>query len=129
MQQLRRQYSSRGGQTRDSSHRSSQQHRTQPTVVPASSTPPPTPPPHTLTLHSTGRFGRFGGKYVPETLIPALAELEVAYKEAMADPAFHVSCMLCGFDRMLLLHCMLLDCMVHAAIELTCTPIPHAPPG
>lgn len=30
------------------------------------------------------------GKYVPETLIPALAELEVAYKEAMADPSFHV---------------------------------------
>ncbi|KAI8477067.1 MAG: tryptophan synthase beta subunit-like PLP-dependent enzyme [Monoraphidium minutum] len=38
---------------------------------------------------STGRFGRFGGKYVPETLIPALAELEVAYKQAMDDPAFH----------------------------------------
>jgi hypothetical protein len=31
------------------------------------------------------------GKYVPETLIPALAELEVAYKQAMDDPAFHVS--------------------------------------
>lgn len=37
-----------------------------------------------------GRFGKFGGKYVPETLIPALAELEVAYKEAIADPAFQV---------------------------------------
>lgn len=37
---------------------------------------------------SAGRFGKFGGKYVPETLIPALAELEVAYKEAMADPSF-----------------------------------------
>lgn len=37
---------------------------------------------------STGRFGRFGGKYVPETLIPALAELEVAYQEAIRDPAF-----------------------------------------
>lgn len=39
---------------------------------------------------AAGRFGQFGGKYVPETLIPALAELEVAYQEAMADPAFQV---------------------------------------
>ncbi|KAL4517679.1 hypothetical protein Ndes2526A_g02064 [Nannochloris sp. 'desiccata'] len=36
----------------------------------------------------TGRFGRFGGKYVPETLITALAELEQAYAEAINDPAF-----------------------------------------
>lgn len=35
-----------------------------------------------------GRFGRFGGKYVPETLIPALADLEVQYAEAQRDPAF-----------------------------------------
>lgn len=40
---------------------------------------------------TAGRFGKFGGKYVPETLIPALAELEVAYKEAIADPSFQVS--------------------------------------
>jgi tryptophan synthase beta chain len=39
---------------------------------------------------AAGRYGKFGGKYVPETLIPALAELEVAYKQAMADPAFQV---------------------------------------
>jgi tryptophan synthase beta chain len=39
---------------------------------------------------AAGRYGQFGGKYVPETLIPALAELEVAYQEAMADPAFQV---------------------------------------
>ena len=38
----------------------------------------------------SGRFGKFGGKYVPETLIPALAELEVAYKQAQADPSFQV---------------------------------------
>lgn len=37
---------------------------------------------------STGRFGKFGGKYVPETLIPALLELEQAYKEAQQDPSF-----------------------------------------
>jgi tryptophan synthase beta chain len=37
---------------------------------------------------ATGRFGRFGGQYVPETLISALAELESAYAEARNDPAF-----------------------------------------
>lgn len=37
---------------------------------------------------SSGRFGRFGGQYVPETLMPALAELEVAAAEAWKDPAF-----------------------------------------
>ncbi|MFM1936942.1 MAG: Tryptophan synthase beta chain [Planctomycetota bacterium] len=35
-----------------------------------------------------GRFGRFGGRYVPETLVPALEELADAYREACADPAF-----------------------------------------
>ncbi len=34
------------------------------------------------------RFGAFGGRYVPETLIPAIEELERAYDEAKADPAF-----------------------------------------
>jgi tryptophan synthase beta chain len=37
---------------------------------------------------SDARFGAFGGRYVPETLIPALDELEIAYAEAMRDPAF-----------------------------------------
>jgi tryptophan synthase beta chain len=37
---------------------------------------------------SKGRFGQFGGQYVAETLMPALKELEAAYSEAMADPAF-----------------------------------------
>ncbi len=37
---------------------------------------------------SRGRFGRFGGRYVPETLVPALQALEAAYREARADPAF-----------------------------------------
>ena len=37
---------------------------------------------------SLGRFGPFGGQYVPETLMPALAELESAAAEAWADPAF-----------------------------------------
>ena len=35
-----------------------------------------------------GRFGRFGGRYVPETLSAALDQLEQAYAEASADPAF-----------------------------------------
>lgn len=37
---------------------------------------------------SLGRFGRFGGKYVPETLMPALAELETAYHQYRNDPDF-----------------------------------------
>jgi tryptophan synthase beta chain len=34
------------------------------------------------------RFGAYGGRYVPETLIPALDELEAAYEDASKDPAF-----------------------------------------
>jgi tryptophan synthase beta chain len=34
-------------------------------------------------------FGGYGGRYVPETLIPALDELEAAWREALADDAFH----------------------------------------
>lgn len=37
---------------------------------------------------SHGRFGRFGGKYVPETLMPALAELETAYYLYRSHPDF-----------------------------------------
>lgn len=35
-----------------------------------------------------GRFGEFGGRFVPETLMAALDELEEAYREALADPGF-----------------------------------------
>ena len=35
-----------------------------------------------------GRFGPYGGRYVPETLIPALDELALAWEEASTDPAF-----------------------------------------
>ena len=35
-----------------------------------------------------GRFGPYGGRYVPETLMPGLIELEAAFAEAWADPAF-----------------------------------------
>lgn len=34
-------------------------------------------------------FGRFGGQFVPEILVPALDELEAAFIEAQADPEFH----------------------------------------
>ena len=35
-----------------------------------------------------GRFGVYGGRYVPETLVAALDELEHEYEEAKADAAF-----------------------------------------
>lgn len=37
---------------------------------------------------SLGRYGQFGGKYVPETLMPALAELEAAYQKYRSDREF-----------------------------------------
>ena len=36
----------------------------------------------------TGRFGRFGGAYVPEILVPAITELESAFLTARDDPGF-----------------------------------------
>ncbi|HEX6536329.1 MAG TPA: tryptophan synthase subunit beta [Gemmatimonadaceae bacterium] len=42
----------------------------------------------TTVQQARDRFGAFGGRYVPETLIPALEELEQAFDQAMADPAF-----------------------------------------
>ncbi|MBT2214838.1 tryptophan synthase subunit beta [Virgibacillus dakarensis] len=35
-----------------------------------------------------GRYGKFGGRFVPELLMPALLELEEAYEKAMKDPDF-----------------------------------------
>src|SRR5690606_9338399 len=40
------------------------------------------------TIADSGRFGAYGGRYVPETLIPALDELERELESALADPAF-----------------------------------------
>jgi tryptophan synthase beta chain len=48
---------------------------TSPVAAPSASTP--------------GRFGVYGGRYVPETLMAALLELDAAYAEAQADAAFH----------------------------------------
>src|SRR6201996_7124654 len=43
-----------------------------------------------VAVNSTpGRFGAYGGRYVPETLMAALLELDAAYAEAQADAAFH----------------------------------------
>ena len=35
-----------------------------------------------------GRFGDFGGQFVPETLVPACQELDAAFREAWGDPTF-----------------------------------------
>ncbi len=44
---------------------------------------------HLLTLpDARGRFGPYGGRFVPETLVPALDELEKAYTRARSDPTF-----------------------------------------
>jgi len=39
-------------------------------------------------MRLNGRFGRFGGAYVPEILVPALEQLESAFLDAQDDPAF-----------------------------------------
>ena len=41
------------------------------------------------TASTSMRFGQFGGRYVPETLVTALDELAAAYEEARNDAAFH----------------------------------------
>jgi tryptophan synthase beta chain len=43
-----------------------------------------------------GHFGEFGGRYVAETLMPLILELETAYRAARADPAFRAE-----FDHLL----------------------------
>jgi tryptophan synthase beta chain len=44
-----------------------------------------------------GHFGVYGGRYVPEVLMSPMEELEIAYREAQQDPAFHAE----------------LDCLLH----------------
>ncbi|MGZ8286396.1 MAG: tryptophan synthase subunit beta [Allosphingosinicella sp.] len=39
-------------------------------------------------MRLSGRFGRFGGAYVPEILVPAIEQLEAAFLDASEDPAF-----------------------------------------
>jgi tryptophan synthase beta chain len=45
-------------------------------------------PPRAAVPDAYGRFGAFGGRFVPETLIPALDELATEYEKAKADSAF-----------------------------------------
>ena len=40
-------------------------------------------------MTATGLYGTYGGRYVPETLVPALDELAAGWYEALADPSFH----------------------------------------
>ena len=42
----------------------------------------------TLTISNGPYYGRYGGAFVPEILVPAVRELEAAYEAAIADPAF-----------------------------------------
>ncbi len=42
-----------------------------------------------------GRFGKYGGQYVPETLMPAMLELEQAYLAARRDKTFQAEVRQC----------------------------------
>ena len=44
-----------------------------------------------------GHFGIFGGRFVAETLMPLILDLEEAYADAKADPAFQAE--MAGYDR------------------------------
>lgn len=50
-------------------------------------------------MHTDGKFGEFGGTYVPETLVPALAELESAFEKCQSDSAFlaELKALLCNW--------------------------------
>ena len=41
------------------------------------------------TTQCSARYGEFGGRYVPETLVAALDQLTLAWQEAVADASFH----------------------------------------
>jgi tryptophan synthase beta chain len=59
------------------------------TVTPLQSTQTNTPTYNPNVPDTFGRFGQFGGKYVPETLMPALSELETAFQNYKNDPDFN----------------------------------------
>ncbi len=54
------------------------------------------PAPVSQVPDARGRFGPYGGRFVPETLMYALEELDRAYRQAQADPAFGAE-----YDRLL----------------------------
>ena len=51
-----------------------------------------------MSVATPGRFGRFGGRYVPETLVVALEELETAWNEASRDPGYRAELEACLRD-------------------------------
>src|SRR5579863_6853069 len=55
----------------------------------AVSPPPDSSPASTQVPDREGRFGEFGRRFVPETLMHALEELTVEYAKADSDPEFH----------------------------------------
>lgn len=58
------------------------------TTTPLPRNPQPETVEHAQRPDALGRFGRFGGKYVPETLMPALAELEAAFYQYRSESGF-----------------------------------------
>ena len=56
---------------------------------------PGTPNDYTAYPDAAGRFGRFGGRYMPETLMPLVHDLDAAYSAAKADEGFQAQ--LAGF--------------------------------
>jgi tryptophan synthase beta chain len=59
-------------------------------------TAPAVPPAGSACPDASGRFGPYGGRYVPETLFEPIEELERGYRAAQTDPAFRTD-----FERML----------------------------
>src|SRR5215207_6480488 len=48
---------------------------------------------------TTGRFGEFGGRFVPESIVPACMAVEEAFRSAWVDPEFRRN-----LDRLLAVH-------------------------
>ncbi len=58
--------------------------------VPRPASPQPaTVSPHSNAATAAGRFGAYGGQFVPEVLMPAVLELDRAFEAAWNDPSFH----------------------------------------
>src|SRR3546814_2624279 len=72
---------------------------------------------------ASGHFGAFGGRYVAETLMPLILELEKVYKEAKQDPAFDAE-----FTELLRSYVGRPNPLYHAA-RLTEALRAEAPPG
>lgn len=49
-------------------------------------------------LGNNGKFGRYGGRFVPETLISCLSKLDAEFQLVLRDPIFQVLCLLLHFS-------------------------------